>query len=167
MSWSPWMSVVAATAGALLLLGASGCKTVTAETVIHAKPATVWRVLADARGFEEWNPVHVKVEGVYREGEIIRVHVKDGAGKVSAYQSTVRRVQPNRELVQGGGFPGVLTFAHSFRLEPVETGTRVVQQEKFRGVGVLFVDLEWVEPGYRAVNAALKRRAEAIERSAP
>jgi hypothetical protein len=154
---------LAVAAGAALLLGAGGCKTVTAETVVAARPATVWRVLSDARGFEHWNPVHVRVEGAFREGEVLKVHVKDGAGKVSAFDSTVRSVVPERELAQGGGVPGLLTFSHRFRLEAVAGGTRVVQRETFRGVGVLFVDLDWVEPGYRSVNAALKKRAEELE----
>jgi hypothetical protein len=32
---------------------------------------------------------------------------------------------------------------------------------------VLFVDLDWVEPGYDSVNAALKLSAEELERNAP
>jgi hypothetical protein len=159
--------LVLAAAGIVILASVAACKTVTAEAVIHASPATVWLVLRDARGFEQWNPVHVKVDGEFREGEVITIHVKDGTGKVSAFSSTVRRVTPERELAQGGGFPGILTFSHAFRLEPVAGGTRIVQQEVFRGAGVLFVDLDWVEPGYRAVNAALKRRAEEMERTAP
>jgi hypothetical protein len=164
MNQVPWLWLAAA-AGVALLLGAGGCKTVTAETVVAARPATVWRVLSDARGFERWNPVHVRVEGTFREGEVLKVHVKDGAGKVSAFDSTVRRVVRERELAQGGGVPGILTFSHRFRLEAVAGGTRVVQREEFRGVGVLFVDLDWVEPGYRSVNAALKKTAEELEQS--
>jgi hypothetical protein len=165
MNWIPW--VVVATACALVAAAVGGCKTVTAETVIHASPRTVWLVLSDARAFEQWNPVHVKVEGDLREGAVVRIHVKDGTGKVSAFDSTVRRMVPERELAQGGGVPGLLTFSHTFRLEPVEGGTRVVQREEFRGAGVLFVDLDWVQPGYEAVNAALARRAEELEQSAP
>lgn len=137
----------------------------TAETVVAAKPATVWRVLSDARGFERWNPVHVRVEGNFRQGDVVRIHVKDGDGKVSAFDSTVRRVVVERELAQGGGVPGLLTFSHSFDLQPVAGGTRVTQREEFRGAGVPFVDLDWVEPGYKAVNTALKRRAEELERA--
>lgn len=153
-----------AAASVLAIASAAACKTVTTEAVIQASPQNVWLVLRDARGFERWNPVHVKVDGDFREGEVITIHVKDGTGKVSAFASTVRRVVPERELAQGGGVPGILTFAHSFRLEPVAGGTRIVQEEVFRGAGVLFVDLDWVEPGYREVNAALKQRAEEMER---
>jgi hypothetical protein len=160
-----WAALAAASAATLLVAG--GCKTVTAETVVAAKPATVWRVLSDARGFERWNPVHVRVEGTFREGERVKIHVKDGNGKVSAFDSNVRRVVVERELAQGGGVPGFLTFSHSFRLEPVVGGTRVVQREEFRGAGVPFMDLDWVQPGYEAVNAALKRLAEELERSTP
>mgnify|MGYP002379368432 CR=1 FL=1 len=158
---SKWMWMLAAVV--LVALGGS-CKTVTAETVIHARPETVWRVLSDAEGFEAWNPVHVKIEGAFSEGEVIRIHVKDGDGKVSAFDSTIRSVVPEKELVQGGGVPCLLTFSHSFRLESVEGGTRVVQREEFRGIAVPFVDLGWVGPGYDAVNAALKQRSEELER---
>jgi hypothetical protein len=164
MNRAHWLAA-AVVAGGALLLGAGGCKTVTAETIVAAKPATVWRVLSDARGFERWNPVHVRVDGVFREGEAIKIHVKDGSGKVSAFDSNVRRVVPERELAQGGGFPGILTFSHRFLLEPIAAGTRVVQREEFRGLGLLFVDLDWVEPGYQSVNAALKKTAEELERS--
>jgi hypothetical protein len=159
-----WWIAAAAAASAALLFGLAGCKTVSAETVIAAKPETVWRVLADASGFERWNPVHVRVEGVFREGEVVKIHVKDGKGEVSTFESTVRRVVPKRELAQGGGVPALLTFSHSFRLEPVDGGTRVVQREEFSGVGVLFIDLDWVKPGYESVNAALKRTAEELEK---
>jgi hypothetical protein len=163
LTTSAWTWVVLGAAGVLALVG--GCKTITVETVVHAKPATVWRVLSDAKGFERWNPVHVQVEGEFVEGEVLTIHVKDGDGKVSSFASTVRRVVPERELHQGGGVPGLLTFSHSFRLEPIADGTRVVQREEFRGLGVLFVDLDWVEPGYNQVNAALKRQAEDLEKT--
>jgi hypothetical protein len=159
-----WWIGSAAAGGVALLLGLAGCKTVAVETVIAARPETVWRVLSDASGYERWNPVHVRVEGVFREGEVVTIHVKDGKGKVSAFESTVRRVVPKKELAQGGGVPALLTFSHSFRLEPVASGTRVIQREEFRGVGVLFVDFDWVKPGYESVNAALKRTAEELER---
>jgi hypothetical protein len=68
------------------------------------------------------------------------------------------------EREHGGGVPALLTFSHSFRLEPVASGTRVIQREEFGGVGVLFVDFDWVKPGYESVNAALKRTAEELER---
>ena len=78
----------------------------------------------------------------------------------------MRNFEPERELAQGGGVPGLLTFSHTFRLEQVPSGTRVVQEEVFRGVGLLFVDLDWVEAGYQAVNAALARRVEMLEQGA-
>jgi hypothetical protein len=42
-----------------------------------------------------------------------------------------------------------------------------VQREEFRGLGVFFVDLDWVEPGYQSVNTALKKKAEAREQTSP
>ncbi len=149
-------------AGGLLLM--FGCKTVNTEIVIEAKPATVWKIVSDAPGFERWNPVHVKIDGVFREGEKITIHLKDGAGKVSAFPATVRKVVPGVELNSGGGFPGLFTFSHTFRLEPHEQGTRLTHREEFRGIGVPFFQLDWVDSSYRSVNEAVKARAENLER---
>jgi hypothetical protein len=149
---------------AALLAAIGGCTTAQTEVLIEARPATVWKVISDAPGFERWNPVHVKVEGEFREGAQVRIHLKEPSGKVTVFDSTVRRMVPERELNQGGGTPGLFTFNHTFSLEPAGEGTRFRQREEFRGLGVIFFDLDWVEPSYQQVNLALKRRAEAMER---
>jgi len=141
-----------------------GCKTVQTEIMIQARPETVWKALADASEFEQWNPVHVKVEGQFEEGTKVKIHLKDNKGKVSIFSATVRRVVPGKQLNQGGGLPGFLTFNHTFRLDPANGGTRLLHSEEFRGIAVPFVNLDWVESAYMTVNEALKKRAEERER---
>lgn len=143
----------------------SGCKTVEVEVNIQAKPATVWTVISDAKAYEQWNPVHVKVEGEFKQDGEVKIHLKEPGGKQSVFPARVRRFTLNRELNQGGGFPGIFTFNHTFQLEPVDGGTRLRQREEFRGIGVLFYNVDWVEDGYRSVNDAIKARAEDIEKT--
>lgn len=138
----------------------SGCKTVHTEIEIEAKPATVWKILSDTKGYAQWNPVHVKIEGEYREGADVKVHLKNEKGEISVLDSTVRIVIPEKHLNQGGGIPGIFTFDHTFRLEPTGHGTKVIHQERFRGIGVLFFSTAWVERSYQRVNEALKEKAE-------
>ncbi len=72
-----------------------------------------------------------------------------------------------REKNQGGGTPGLFTFNHTFRLEPADGGTRFTHREEFRGIGVIFFGLGWVDESYGRVNEALKQKAESIERKRP
>jgi hypothetical protein len=146
-----------------LAFGLAGCKTVETDILIAARPATIWAILSDAAGYERWNPVHVRVDGEFREGAKVRIHLKEPDGKISQFDATVRRLDPESLLNQGGGIPGLFTFNHTFRLEPADGGTRVTQREEFRGVGVIFFGTDWVKTSYQQVNEALKREAEAIE----
>ena len=72
----------------------------------------------------------------------------------------MRRLVGGQELNQFGGLRGVLTFDHTWRLEPVAGGTRVTQHEEYRGIGVWFWDPAWVEEAYRDALVALERHLE-------
>ena len=48
-------------------------------------------------------------------------------------------------------------------LEPVDGGTRVIQHEEYRGIGVWFWDASWVEPAYTQANEALRDRVLQIQ----
>jgi hypothetical protein len=147
----------------LWLAGLTGCTTAQTSVVIKASPSTVWRILTDGPRYSEWNPVHVRLEGEVREGATVKIHLREPSGKVSVFDSKVRRTIPERELNQGGGVPGIFTFNHTFLLEPAFGGTHVIQREEFRGIGVVLTNMGWVEEAYQRVNAALKARAESIE----
>ncbi len=135
-------------------------KIIRTEIDIDASPARVWSIITDAARYAEWNPVHVRLEGSYAEGETMWVHLKEPSGKVSRFKSKVRHFLAGSCLNQGGGLPGMFTFNHTFTLAPMGAGTRVTQTEVFQGLGVLFFDTSWVSAAYESVNAALKQRAE-------
>ncbi|MCE9598860.1 MAG: SRPBCC domain-containing protein [Spirochaetia bacterium] len=137
-----------------------GCKTVHTEIQINASPAEVWKVISDAPRFPEWNPVHVKIDGEFKEGSAIKIHLKQPDGKITAFGATVYHLVPESLLNQGGGTPGVFTFNHTFRLEPSNGGTRFTHTEEFRGIGLVFFNMDWVEAAYVRVNEALKARIE-------
>jgi len=74
-------------------------------------------------------------------------------------------VAAGRELRWRGrlGVPGLLDAEHAFLLRPHAGGTRLVQEETFRGVLVplLAASLDrGTLPAFVAMNQALKRRAE-------
>ncbi len=154
-----WVALIAAMIGVIVMaLALFGHKVVHTEIVIPAPPAEVWAVLTDAPRYEEWNPVLVRVEGAYREGAELTNLVREPSGKESVMTSTVIRMTDERELNQFGGIRGLLTFDHQWLLEPVDGGTRVIQHEEYRGLGVWFWDASWVEPAYSKANEALRGR---------
>ena len=139
-------------------MGFTGCGTVHTEIVIPASPADVWSVLADAKGYEEWNPVLVPIEGELKQGETVKYRMTDAEGKSSEVASKVVEMVDQKRLNQFGGMRGILTFDHTWSLEPVDDGTKVTQHEEYRGIGVWFWNYDWVEPAYSRANEALKKR---------
>ena len=49
---------------------------------------------------------------------------------------------------------------HRFTLTPADGGTRLAQSETYRGLLAAFVNLGRTEASFRALNQALKKRAE-------
>ena len=142
---------------ALLVLGR---ETFHAEITIEATPEEVWSVLTDAPGYAAWNPLLVPVSGEFGEGAEVEYRMTQPNGKQSTMTARVTKVVALEELSQHAGIPGVLTADHTWRLEPTQGGTRVIQHEVDSGAAMLFWDSSWVQPAYERVNLALKRRVE-------
>ncbi|MGD9057176.1 MAG: SRPBCC domain-containing protein [Desulfobacterales bacterium] len=149
----------------ILPLVFGGCKAAHTEITIPADPEIIWSVLTDASGYKAWNPVLVPIEGDLREGEKLKYQMTQPDGKQSDIMARVKKMVELKELNQGGGIPGILTFDHKWLLEPVNEGTRVTQHEEYRGIGVLFWDASWVGPAYRNVNEALKNRVAHLKKN--
>lgn len=132
----------------LVCVACCACKSVHAERFVPAPPAEIWAVLMDGERYGEWNPVLVSVDGALRKGETLTYQMMSPDGSTSEVEARVLKLEPERELNQAGGVPGILTFDHHWILEPVEGGTRVTQHEDYAGVGVLFWDPSWFEAAY-------------------
>ena len=163
MKWI--MATVALLALVFAVLFALGRETFHAEITIEATPEEVWSVLTDARGYAAWNPLLVPLSGEFREGAVVEYRMTQPNGKQSVMSSRVRKVIARKELNQYAGIPGVLTADHSYRLEPTQGGTRVIQHEIDNGIAMLFWDSSWVQPTYEKVNLALKNRVEQLKAS--
>ena len=134
-------------------------KTFHVERVIETHDAIIWEILTDTERYHEWNPVFVGVDGAYGEGASLTNTVRFPTGALVEMSANVKAVRPFREIHQYGGTPGIITFNHQWLLEPVEGGTRVVQHELDRGIGLWFWDSSWLEPAYATVIDALEARA--------
>ncbi len=131
---------------------------------IDAPPAQVWAVLTDLRSYHEWNPLFVDAAGNVAEGQRIRLRSKHPAnGRLMTVKPKITAARPGTELRWAAGLHGVISGEHAFTLTPVDSGTRLVQSESFKGPLVRFSGkvLANAQASFQALNEAVKRRAEA------
>ena len=160
----PYLKIALLLIGALIVASFLTSKTFEAEITIAAPPEKIWAVLMDTGAYPDWNPTFVEVSGPYLVGTKISSRVRKPDGACVEMRPTVKALVPNRELHQGGGLPGVLTYNHSWILQPVEGGTLVSQIDVDRGGFLWFWDSTWVEPAYRMANEALAQRVLALNK---
>ena len=163
--WKLVAGVILAFTLVLALLSLTGRHTVHAEIIIPADPEKVWSVLIDASEYKEWNPVIVPLKGDFRQGGEITYQVTEPNGKQYQTQTKVIEVIRARKLNQSGGIPGFLTFDHTWLMEPVKGGTKVIQREEYRGIWLWFWDAGWLEPAYQKANAALKKKVAELKKN--
>ena len=85
------------------------------------------------------------------------------------FHPTVLVARAGRELRWRGHVlvPRLFDAEHYFLLQPQGTATILTQGERFRGVALWFFDVTELAPGFQAMNAALKARAERNEPRTP
>jgi hypothetical protein len=135
---------------------------------IDASPKRVWALLTNFARMPDWNPFIRSISGNLAQGAQLSVLIAPPGKPGMRFKPTVLSVRPERELRWLGRvlISGLFDGEHYFLLEPIEEGrTRLTQGEKFSGllVGLLSGTLPATEAGFKAMNAALKRRAEQDE----
>jgi hypothetical protein len=150
-----------------------------ARVVIHAPLDLVWRVMLDTDAYPVWNPFIVRVdgiEGVPREGQLMRLHVRwsDGGSVVSPEQIvtvSAPSAGPDGTLraTLAYGFRGPL---HALRLvrgtrlqvleQPSGGPTLYRTEEAFTGMFARAVPVAKVRDGFARHAQALKTYAESL-----
>jgi hypothetical protein len=136
-----------------------------ADIEIDATPGQVWEVLTDLAAFPAWNPFIVRAEGVVEPGRRLTLTMQPVGGRAMTLRPRLVEVDVPRRLRWRGtlGVPGLMDAEHTFTLEPRKGGTRLIQQETFRGVLVPFLAASLNRrtlPAFAAMNEALRSRAE-------
>ncbi|WP_142458491.1 SRPBCC domain-containing protein [Geodermatophilus aquaeductus] len=140
-------------------------KHLSAEIDIAAPPERVWADLTDLRAYPEWNPFIVRAEGDVVRGARLSLRMQPVGGRALTLRPRLLAADPPRELRWLGRLvlPGLMDAEHAFRLEPSGAGTRLVQEETFRGVLVPVVARSLDRgtlPAFEAMNRALRERVE-------
>ena len=141
-------------------------KTIQVVTDIAAPAATVWAELTAVERYGEWNPFITHCRGDLVVGGRIEIRIAPPGGRPMDFRPTITEVDGGKRLEWLGRLvlPGVFDGRHSFDVEALGDGwTRLTQTEKFSGILVpaLSTVLARTEAGFRAMNEALRLRAEA------
>ena len=145
-------------------------RTVSAAIDIDAPPASVWAILADLGRYHEWNPLFVEAAGHVAVGQRITLRSRRPAtDRLMTVRPTITRADPESELRWVSRIPVIITGEHAFALYPAGHGTRLVQSETFRGLlaGIPNPAFSNAETSFRALNEALRARAESLGTGAP
>src|SRR6266540_2649873 len=95
---------------------------VTRETLLDAEPERVWEALTDDALLSEWFADEARIDPV--EGGEVEAECEDGERR-----GVVLRVDAERELAFSWARPGEGESLVTFKLEPVEYGTRLTVVE--------------------------------------
>ena len=143
-------------------------RAISATIDIAATPQQVWGVLADLDSYPQWNPFIRSASGQLAEGATLTLRLVPAQGRAMTFRPKVLAARPG-ELLRWIGrliMPGIFDGTHRFALEDMGRHTRLTQSETFRGVLVPFTGktITQTEADFRALNQALKRRAERATR---
>lgn len=136
------------------------------EVEIHASAERVWQLLTDFASFPRWNPFMPQVLGQATAGRQLEVTFQHPRALAKRARPTVLTAAPNRELRWREQFlvPGLLDIEHIFLILPLSADqVRFTQRQTHTGLLSSFPASRRyaaLRRGFRAMNEALKQRAE-------
>ena len=143
-------------------------RAISAAVDIAATPRQVWAVLADLDAYPQWNPFIRSASGQLAEGATLTLRLVPAQRRAMTFRPKVLAAEPGLLLRWIGRLimPGIFDGTHQFALNDVGGYTRLTQSETFRGVLVPFTGkiITRTEADFRALNQALKQRAERATR---
>jgi hypothetical protein len=140
-------------------------KQLTTSIEIEASPQQVWRTLTDFASYHTWNPFILDAQGTCEVGSALRLRMQPIGGKPATFTPTVREVVVDKRLRWVGTliWRRLLEADHTFTIDPLDRGCRLVQRETFNGalVPVISRSLDArTMPAFAAMNQALKSMVE-------
>ena len=130
---------------------------------IEAGPAQIWQMLTDFDAYSAWNPMLADVRTRLEHGAEVRFQVlRENAGPLKL-KGKITELQTAEYLAWRGGFPGVLSGEHYFRIEQLdERHCRFHHGEHFKGllIPLAMPALKNARSLYQAMNIALKQRVQ-------
>ncbi len=137
-------------------------KEVITEIDIDATAERVWNVLAANELWHTWNPFIVRSAGALTVGQKVTNTMQMRGGKQMTFKPTILKAEPGKELRWLGQLflPKLFDGEHYFQIESRGSKTHFIQGERFSGILIGMLNLDDVRASFKALNEALKKRAE-------
>lgn len=142
------------------------------EIVVDAPPETVWEVLSDFAGYEQWNPLHT-VDGQPARGSAVQIHSKALGGRVLSSIGLVWKFEPNAKLEFLSGNPLWYTLKRFFHISAYDGGALLKHGVAISGVWVLWLfstrghKIERLKPMFEAFASVLIHRITSRPHGSP
>jgi hypothetical protein len=140
---------------------------ITATVEIAATPEHVWAVLSDLSSYPQWHPVFRSVTGQLAAGSKLTITTTHPVSERSlTARVKVLAAEPASELRWVSNL-GVYRSDRRFILRPDVGGTLLEQTATYRGILVRFpaTTIARIQDSFAAINQAIKRQAEARQRT--
>ena len=134
---------------------------------IHARPETIWALLADAAAYPQWNSTVERIDGHIVAGGRVTVHAKSAPGR--AFPLRITEFVPSQKMVWAGGMPlGLFAGTRSFVLTAASGGVSFAMDETYDGLLAPLItrSIPDLQPAFDTFAADLKRRAETSDNMA-
>ncbi|MCZ7534012.1 MAG: SRPBCC family protein [Acidimicrobiia bacterium] len=134
----------------------------TGEITVRATPVAVWGLLSDIDQWPSWNPdvKSAHLVGQLRPGS--KFTWKAGPGTI---RSELADVEEPSVLAWTGTTLGIRAH-HSWKLEQIETGTRILTDETWSGLLPRLFRTSMTRTLQKAIDNGLKSIREAVEKQA-
>lgn len=100
---------------------------------IAADQEKIWRLLADASSWTEWNPTIISLEGTIAVGN--KVKLVSTVNPKRAFKLTVAEFDEPRHMAWADGMPlGLFKGVRTYDLIPTEGGTVFTMEEVYSGL---------------------------------
>ena len=135
------------------------------EIIINVSATKVWQLLTSFSRYAVWNPFLLTIKGDAVVGAPLTIKAKLSQLPPITFQATLRVCESPNKLGWDAIFlKGVFEAFHRFEIEEEgECRCRLIHTEEFSGIFsslVLFMLASKFKQGYKAMNEALKKRAE-------
>ena len=133
------------------------------EITIHAPRQKVWEIFADTASYPGWNPMILEFGGEMKQGEQIRVKLKQPGDDAMEFTPLVTEMIAGQVFEWQGKLLFDFLFSGRHRFEFVEISankTLLKQSEQFSGILLPALNMENTRKGFELMNDALKKRAE-------
>lgn len=130
---------------------------------INASPTTVWTILTEPRGYSEWNPEIIGIDGRFALGERITAQVRIGSGAVRRVPMRVTALESPTRMEWTGGLPlGLFVGRRTFTVMPNANGVEFRLHLRMSGplASLIGKSVGDRQPEVDSFSAGLKARAE-------